>query len=101
MPGLVRLDLEADAFLHHMVRNIAGVLIAIGQGDRPEGWAAEVLALRDRTLGGVTAPPDGLYLTGVEYPPQFAVSSVPAATSALELVGFGLRQPAGGSAHGA
>jgi tRNA pseudouridine38-40 synthase len=59
---------HANAFLHHMVRNIAGVLIAIGRGDRPPEWATEVLERRDRTLGGVTAPPDGLYFERVDYP---------------------------------
>lgn len=68
---LVFLDLEANAFLHHMVRNIAGVLMDIGAGKRPPAWAREVLELRDRTLGGVTAPPHGLYLTGVIYPARF------------------------------
>jgi tRNA pseudouridine38-40 synthase len=68
---LVILDLEANAFLHHMVRNIAGVLMAIGAGERPPAWAREVLESRDRTLGGVTAPPHGLYLTAVTYPERF------------------------------
>ena len=69
----VVLSLHANAFLHHMVRNIAGVLMAIGRGDQSVAWAAEVLALRDRTLGGVTAPPDGLYFESVEYPAEFAI----------------------------
>jgi len=69
----VVLSLHANAFLHHMVRNIAGVLMAIGRGDQPQEWAAEVLELRDRTLGGVTAPPNGLYFESVEYPPEFAI----------------------------
>ncbi len=67
------LELTANAFLHHMVRNIAGVLIAIGCGDRPVTWAKEVLEHRDRTLGGVTAPPQGLYLTEVGYPHEYAI----------------------------
>lgn len=61
----------ANAFLHHMVRNLAGVLISIGAGEHPPEWAQEVLGYRDRTLGGVTAPAHGLYLTGVDYPPEF------------------------------
>ncbi len=65
------LEVSADAFLHHMVRNIAGVLMAIGRGEQPETWAREVLELRDRALGGVTAPPEGLYLVGVDYPEEF------------------------------
>ena len=68
---LVGLVVQADGFLHHMVRNIAGVLIAIGSGERPETWAAEVLEARDRTLGGVTAPPHGLYFHHVDYPSRF------------------------------
>lgn len=68
---MIAIDVHANAFLHHMVRNIAGVLIAIGKGDQDETWAGEVLELRDRTLGGVTAPPQGLCLTGVDYPEEF------------------------------
>jgi tRNA pseudouridine38-40 synthase len=64
---IVELSVTANAFLHHMVRNIAGVLIEIGTGGRPVEWAREVLEARDRTLGGITAPPGGLYLTGVRY----------------------------------
>jgi tRNA pseudouridine38-40 synthase len=63
----------ANAFLHHMVRNIAGVLLAIGSGEHEPQWAREVLEARDRSQGGITAPPDGLYLTAVEYPPTFAL----------------------------
>ncbi|MEJ2479515.1 MAG: tRNA pseudouridine(38-40) synthase TruA [Acidihalobacter sp.] len=67
----IYLDMHANAFLHHMVRNIAGVLIAIGKGERSPEWAREVLELRDRTQGGITAPPDGLYFIHVEYPERF------------------------------
>lgn len=67
----VTLTIEANAFLHHMVRNIAGVLAAIGAGEREPEWAATVLAARDRTAAGVTAPPDGLYLAAIEYPAHF------------------------------
>ena len=63
----------ANAFLHHMIRNIAGVLLAIGAGDKPPHWARDVLESRDRTLGGVTAPPDGLYLTQIEYPSNYNI----------------------------
>lgn len=68
---LITLEIEANAFLHHMVRNIAGVLMAIGAGKERIEWAGEVLQQRDRTCGGVTAPADGLYLAGVDYPPEF------------------------------
>lgn len=64
---LIRLDIQADGFLHHMVRNIVGVLLPIGQGLAEPSWAAEVLASGDRTLGGVTAPPDGLYFVDAYY----------------------------------
>jgi len=69
----VVLEVEANAFLHHMVRNIAGVLLAIGAGERPVEWARDVLERRDRTQGGVTAPADGLYLLAVRYPERFGL----------------------------
>jgi tRNA pseudouridine38-40 synthase len=75
---LVLLTVCANAFLHHMVRNIAGVLIAIGTGARSPEWAAEVLALRDRTRAGVTAVASGLYLAGVRYAPALQLPSEPA-----------------------
>jgi len=65
------LDIRANAFLHHMVRNIAGVLMQIGCGERPIDWAAEVLALANRSKGGLTAPAYGLYLVDVTYPDRF------------------------------
>jgi len=74
---LIEIRVHANAFLHHMVRNIAGVLMAIGRGDRPVEWAEEVLSLRDRTLGGVTAPPEGLYFERVEYPEHFLIPEPP------------------------
>lgn len=70
---LIAVEISANGFLHHMVRNIAGVLMAIGRGDHPPRWARAVLEHRDRTLGGVTAPAQGLYLTGVHYPAEFGL----------------------------
>jgi tRNA pseudouridine38-40 synthase len=70
---LVGFEVEANAFLYHMVRNLVGVLTAIGAGKAEPGWAAQVLAGRDRTRGGVTAAPDGLYLVEVKYPPEFDI----------------------------
>lgn len=70
---LIILDVRADAFLHHMVRNFAGLLMTIGAGERPISWAKEALQAKDRTQAGVTAPPYGLYLVNVEYPEEFAV----------------------------
>jgi tRNA pseudouridine38-40 synthase len=71
----VVVDVHGNAFLHHMVRNIVGVLIEIGQARRPESWAAEVLAGRDRRLAGITAPAAGLYFVGPEYPSHFDLPS--------------------------
>ena len=76
----VIVDAVADGFLHHMVRNIVGVLLEVGQGKRAPGWSREVLEGRDRTLGGVTAPANGLSLVAVEYPTEF---SVPVSRDAL------------------
>ncbi|SDU01437.1 tRNA pseudouridine(38-40) synthase TruA [Halopseudomonas salegens] len=67
------LDIRANAFLHHMVRNIAGVLMQIGCGDKPVAWAEEVLDGQDRRHGGLTAPGYGLYLVDVTYPQHFAL----------------------------
>ena len=59
--------ISADSFLHHMVRNVVGSLVEVGRGARPPEWMAEVLAGRDRTLAGPTAPPQGLVLLRVLY----------------------------------
>lgn len=67
----VVIDIKANAFVHHMVRNIAGSLIAIGRGDQPVEWMAELLALKDRTQAAETAKPNGLYLIEVDYPAEF------------------------------
>lgn len=72
----VVIDVQANAFLHHMVRNIAGALMAIGSGLQTVEWMSEILAARDRTVAGVTAPPYGLYLVDVGYP---AACSIPEA----------------------
>lgn len=74
---LVMIDVSANAFLLHMVRNIAGVLVAIGSDRAPPGWAREVLEARDRTRGGVTAPAAGLYLVQADYPEHFEIPAVP------------------------
>lgn len=63
----IAFDLEANAFLHHMVRNIVGSLVYVGMGRRPVTWLAELLAARDRRLAAPTFMPDGLYFAGVEY----------------------------------
>ncbi|HVC36826.1 MAG TPA: tRNA pseudouridine synthase A, partial [Gammaproteobacteria bacterium] len=65
---IVLIDVVADGFLHHMIRNMVGVLIAIGAGKQGPEWALRVLKGRNRTLGGVTAPPQGLCFLAVLYP---------------------------------
>lgn len=69
----VIIELSANAFLHHMVRNIAGVLMEIGMGRQDTIWVRDLLEIRDRKQGGVTAPSDGLYLGGVYYPEEFGL----------------------------
>ena len=65
---VVLFDIEANAFLHHMVRNIVGSLLWVGRGEKPVEWIAELLAAKDRKLAAPTAEPQGLYLTHVRYP---------------------------------
>jgi tRNA pseudouridine38-40 synthase len=64
----VDIEVQANAFLHHMVRNIAGSLMLVGRGERPPGWLADTLQGRDRRAAGPTAPPQGLYFVGADYP---------------------------------
>jgi tRNA pseudouridine38-40 synthase len=73
----VIIDISANAFLHHMVRNIAGVLMDIGAGKQPVNWTQTLLEVKCRKLGGVTAPPDGLYLGAVFYPEQYGIAKHP------------------------
>lgn len=69
----VYFDIKADGFLHHMVRNIAGVLASIGCDEKSIFWTKEILESKDRRKGGVTAPPNGLYLTKVNYPDVYNI----------------------------
>lgn len=71
------IEAVANAFLHHMVRNIAGLLIAVGKGVQPPEWARTVLEGRDRTRNAATAPAAGLYLWEVRYPAAFALPVAP------------------------
>jgi tRNA pseudouridine38-40 synthase len=63
----VTIEVEADGFLYNMVRSIAGTLVLVGNGKRPESWVAEVLAAQNRVEAGPTAPPQGLFLLVVRY----------------------------------
>ncbi len=65
--ALIHIEVEGDGFLYNMVRSIAGTLAEVGRGRRPESWVADVVAARDRTTAGQTAPPQGLMLLRVEY----------------------------------
>ncbi|MEH6470587.1 MAG: tRNA pseudouridine(38-40) synthase TruA [Halopseudomonas sp.] len=68
---LIVIDVSANAFLHHMIRNFAGVLMKIGAGEAEPEWARQVLEARDRRQGGVTAHPLGLYFIDVQYPSEY------------------------------
>ena len=76
-----RFDFDASAFLHHMVRNIMGCVIAVGNGSRNVDWLAQVLAGRDRSHAAPTFPADGLYFVGPYYDARLAV---PQHTSAMD-----------------
>jgi tRNA pseudouridine38-40 synthase len=71
--NLVVFTFRANAFLHHMVRNVVGSLVYVGAARQPPGWIAELLASRDRRLAAPTFAADGLYLAGVEYDPAFGL----------------------------
>ncbi len=71
--AFVIFDIQANAFLQHMVRNIVGALLEVGGGRQDSTWIAQLLAQRDRTLAAITAPPDGLYLVQVGYPEHYDI----------------------------
>jgi len=71
----ILIDIKANAFLHHMVRNIAGVLMEIGKGKQAPEWADYLLQARDRSLAPATAAPTGLSLVAVEYPEDLLIGS--------------------------
>ena len=76
-----RFDFEASAFLHHMIRNIMGCLVFIGQGKRSPEWIGEVLAARARAAAAPTFTPEGLYFVGPRYD---AVWGLPDRTAAYD-----------------
>jgi tRNA pseudouridine38-40 synthase len=73
----VIIDVKANAFLHHMVRNITGSLLLIGSGDKPVDWLKTLLDTKDRTQAGATAKPNGLYLVDVTYSQEFDLPRTP------------------------
>lgn len=74
---VVIMDITANAFLYHMVRNIAGSLIDVGRGEQPVGWVKQVLEKGDRKLAGVTADAQGLYFMNVRYDPKYKLPLLP------------------------
>ena len=74
-----RFEFEANAFLHHMIRNIMGCLLAIGQGSHPPDWLAEVVAARSRAAAAPTFSPDGLYFLGPVYEARYGLPNRTAA----------------------
>lgn len=70
-------DIKANAFVHHMVRNIVGSLLEVGCGNQDENWIAKLLTLKDRNLAAATARAEGLYLVAVDYPDSFALPHCP------------------------
>lgn len=73
---LVVIDIQANAFLYHMVRNIAGALMAVGTGRRPVSWISELMEVRNRCASAPTAKAGGLYLVSVSYPARFGLPKV-------------------------
>ncbi|HSO07969.1 MAG TPA: tRNA pseudouridine(38-40) synthase TruA [Pelomicrobium sp.] len=82
---LLVIDVWANAFLHHMVRNIVGSLVYVGKGRHPPHWIRDVLESRDRKLAAPTFAADGLYLSSVRYAPPHALPSEAAGLDALLL----------------
>ena len=79
-------ELRANAFLHHMVRNIVGTLVYVGKGKHPAKWVTEILQSRERKFAAPTFAPDGLYLSAVEYAAQWEIPST--AQTVLEIDSF-------------
>jgi tRNA pseudouridine38-40 synthase len=80
--GVIRFDFHADAFLHHMIRNIVGSLVYVGSGRKPPSWIAELVAERNRALAAPTFSSAGLYLVGVDYPARW---NLPATRAPIHL----------------
>jgi len=78
-----RIEFEGNAFLHHMIRNIMGCLVYIGQGRKPPAWMSEVLAARNRNVAAPTFSPDGLYFLGPRYDPKWGMPDRTPAYDAL------------------
>jgi len=89
---LIVFEFAADAFLHHMVRNLVGSLVKVGDGSRDGAWLIEVLESCDRTRAAPTFAPDGLYLSAVEYDASWGLPAVPARLPLDVLLSAGVNQ---------
>lgn len=74
---LILCDFSANAFLHHMVRNMMGALLHVAKGNKDPAWILELIAARNRSMAPPTFMPDGLYLAGVSYPQEFGLNTLP------------------------
>ncbi len=83
--AFIVVDITANAFLYHMVRNIAGVLFEVGRGAKPVAWVKDLLVLKNRACAPATAAADGLYFSSVDYPDHF---KIPTRDFCLSLPGF-------------
>lgn len=83
--NLLLFEAQADGFLMHMVRNLVGVLVAVGKGEYPPEWAQQVLQSRDRCHSGVAMPPHGLYMASVEYDAAFTLPQAPISDASVFL----------------
>src|SRR5690606_14799825 len=79
---------QANAFLHHMIRNLMGAILYVGQGRQEPVWIDELLAQRDRRRAAPTFAASGLYLSGVAYPPEYELPSADAGNALLSHVGL-------------
>jgi tRNA pseudouridine38-40 synthase len=76
-PDRIEFGFRANAFLYHMVRNLVGALVAVGRGEMPTAWGRELIDARDRRLGSVTAPAEGLVLSAIGYGSEFNLPKAP------------------------
>ncbi|MGM1051963.1 MAG: tRNA pseudouridine(38-40) synthase TruA [Pseudomonadota bacterium] len=84
---LVVVDVQGNAFLHHMIRNIVGALMTVGRGDRGDDYISDLMALKDRTLGDITAPASGLHFVDSLYDDSWGLPREPLGPNLLAFLG--------------